>query len=515
MMRSFYNGVSGVKTHSFGMDLLANNIANINTVGYKAAIPEFKDIFYQIGNDVGGLNNFGANQVGLAASGLSSTFSQKQGALVSSKNTFDVALEGKGFYGIKDYDGNTYFTRNGAFDIDANCNLVDSSGRFVLGTMNAGFSEANMNANIKQMFGNIKTDNGYLINNNNLDVKLNDVNAQSPIKLPKTLFMNALKTTNARVKANLSNEFHKEDKLTPIDGIKLEALEEKSIFKAENLEPNSKIIFELDRGNENERIEAFVDEFGNLEKEISGKVISFKANKFETIDVGAINKFEIGAYDDEGNLRKIELNIQAIKDLDFKASAVLKDNKGNVIDTKEGAISFNSDGSLKLNEITNIGGVELNLGTPSIDGKGRYDGLTCIDNAKIERYVESNGYPIGILKDYNIDDKGNILANFTNGRSQAIAKFAVFNFINEQGLHKNGENEFSTTVDSGNPMFFTDDNGEVLYSYKLKSNYLEQSNVDLGTELSQVIIFQKAYEANAKSITTADQMLKRAIEMKK
>ena len=515
MMRSLYNGVSGVKTHSFGMDLLANNIANINTVGYKAAIPEFKDIFYQTGVDVGGLNNFGANQVGLAASGLSSTFSQKQGFLVASQNTFDVAIEGKGFYGIKDYDGNTYYTRNGAFNIDADYNLVDSFGRFVLGTMNAGFNASTMNDNIKQMYGNISSNAGYTISNNDLNIKLNEPNAQSPIKLPKTLFMNAIATTNVDVKANLSNEFKEVDEYTEIKNIELFAEDNKSTFKASNLEPNARIFLEVDRGSGSETIEAYANEFGELEKQISGNVKSFSAKQVKSVKVGAINKFDIATYDANGNIRKIDLQIQAIKDLDFKATAVLKDAKGNVLEEVSGNIIFNPDGSLKINELTNIGEINLNLGTAGGDNKGGYDGLTCIDNAKIERYVSADGYPAGILRDYNIDDRGNILANFTNGKSQAVAKFAIFNFINEQGLHKNGENEFSTTPDSGNAIFFKDANNDVINSYKIKSNYLEQSNVDLGTELTQVIVFQKAYEANAKSITTADQMLKRAIEMKK
>lgn len=515
MMRSFYNGVSGVKTHSFGMDLLANNISNINTVGYKAAMPEFKDIFYQTGNDVGGLNNFGANQVGLAASGLSSTFSQKQGALVSSQNTFDVALEGKGFYGIKDYDGNTYYTRNGAFNIDSDFNLVDSFGRFVLGTMNAGFNASAMSENIKEMFGKVSSNAGFTISNNDLDIKLNAPNAQTPITLPRTLFMNAVATTNVNIKANLSNAFHEEDKYINLDNIELEIDNNKSTFKASNLEPNARILLEVDRGDGSDTIEAFADEFGNLEKTISGNVNSCSARQVKTINVGANNKFDIATYDANGNIRKIDLQIQAIDKLNFKATAILKDTQGNTISEASGNIIFNTDGSLNTNELNQIDGINLNLGSPRVDGKGGYDGLTCIDNAKIERYVEANGYPAGVLKDYAIDERGNILANFTNGKSQAVAKFAVFNFVNEQGLHKNGENEFSTTPDSGNPIFFTDANGNVINSYKIKSNYLEQSNVDLGTELTQVIIFQKAYEANAKSITTADQMLKRAIEMKK
>ena len=516
MMRSFYNGISGVKTHSYGMDLLANNISNVNTVGYKAAVPEFKDIFYQTGLDVGGINNMGANQVGLAASGLSSAFSQKQGSLVHTERVFDVALEGKGFYGIKDLDGVNYYTRNGSFGIDKDFNLTDNFGRFVLGTVNAGFTPSAMSPNIQEMFGKNTSNEGYIIANNETEIKLNEPNAQTPIKLPNTLFINAEATTNIVIKANLSNEFKEVLKTTNVEGIEVTLNDNNtSTFTATDLKPNSRFFLYVDRGAGLETIEAFSDEFGNLNKQISGSVQEYRAELVEKVNEAVKNKFEIATYDKDGNVVYANITIQAVDDVNFIANAVLLDKDGNTVSESNGEISFNPDGSLKSNTLTNVGGIALHLGRPSVNGKGGYDGLTCLSNSKIERFVSTDGYPAGVLKSYDIDSRGNILANFTNGRSQAVAKLAVFNFVNEQGLHKNGENIFTVTPDSGKPIFFYDNEGNVVHSYKVKSQYLEQSNVDLGVELTQVIAFQKAYEASAKSITTADQMLKRAIEMKK
>lgn len=516
MMRSFYNGVSGVKTHSYGMDLLANNISNINTAGFKAAVPEFKDMFYQTGLDVGGLGNFGANQVGLAAAGLSSAFSQKQGFLAITDNVFDVALEGKGFYGITDTDGQTHYTRNGAFDIDRDGFLVDSFGRYVQGTMNAGFALSPMNDVIQKMYGKTHSNEGYTISNNDLDITLNPANMQGRIHLPNTLYMKAEVTTNISIKANISNEIKEKAKYIKLDNITVELSENGlgSVFKASNLEPNARIFLSVDRGSGKETIEAYANEFGELNKEISGTVRSFTADQVKMVKEGVLNKFNVTTYDEDGSERTMVLELRATDSLNFEGIARLVDSNGNVLAEQLGNVEFNPDGSLKSNSLNQVGGISLDLGSPRVDGKGGYDGLN-IKNETIERHVSANGYPAGILTGWDIDIKGNILANFSNGKSQGVAKLAVFNFINEQGLTKQGENEFKVSADSGKPMFFYDNEGNVVHSYKVKSYFLEQSNVDLGTELTQVIAFQKAYEANAKSITTADQMLKRAIEMKK
>jgi flagellar hook protein len=96
-----------------------------------------------------------------------------------------------------------------------------------------------------------------------------------------------------------------------------------------------------------------------------------------------------------------------------------------------------------------------------------------------------------------------------------VAKVALYHFINDQGVAKVGDNLYEATANSGEPFFYKNKAGETVYGAQILANKLEMSNVDLGQALSEVIVTQKAYEASAKSITTSDEMIQTAIQMKK
>lgn len=149
MMNSFYNGISGVKSNSFGIDITANNIANVNTTGFKYSDAQFKDIFYTT------ITTQSTNpaQGGYGSGAASSQVVFEQGSPVASDGEFDVALQGKGFFGVLGADGNAYYTRNGSFRRDANGYLVDSYGNFVLGTMNPAFTGINYSDRVAGLMG--------------------------------------------------------------------------------------------------------------------------------------------------------------------------------------------------------------------------------------------------------------------------------------------------------------------------------------------------------------------------
>ncbi|MDR0804206.1 MAG: flagellar hook-basal body complex protein [Oscillospiraceae bacterium] len=137
MMKSLYSGVSGLKVHNQRMDVIGNNIANVNTTGYKTSTVTFRDVFYQTkqnsssGNNAsGGLN---PKQVGYGAKLGSINQVMTQSGFTYSDSVYDVALSGDGFFQVMDNSGAIYYTRNGLFNVDDYGNLVDSNGYIVLG----------------------------------------------------------------------------------------------------------------------------------------------------------------------------------------------------------------------------------------------------------------------------------------------------------------------------------------------------------------------------------------------
>ena len=138
MMRSMFTGVAGLKTHQMKMDVIGNNIANVNTVGFKSASVTFKELFYQTMQGASAPNantgRGGTNplQVGLGVSVASIDNVMSQGAAQTTDNPLDLMIDGTGFFIVNDGSSN-FFTRAGAFRIDFNGTLVNPAGLNVMG----------------------------------------------------------------------------------------------------------------------------------------------------------------------------------------------------------------------------------------------------------------------------------------------------------------------------------------------------------------------------------------------
>ncbi len=441
MNSSFYNGVAGMKTHQYGIDVLADNIANVNTSGYKSTTVEFSTIYSQqltgslfdpTGNDIG---------VGSTAKGTRTNFST--GSIIDSENKYDMVIEGQGWFGVRDGKGEMSYTRAGQFNRDADGFLVDANGNHVLGTPS----------------GNVI--NNTIKNNPNTTISLSNVSSQKAIQIPDTLTIPAVATTYIDFKGPL----------------------------------NPKRIEEIQADG-------------------------------TTIEKPNIEIYRSDVYDTEGNLNKLDITFtkevpQPATSTRWFAKATLRDENGDILSVKEGQLDFNGRGALVGNTLTSIdnNGTPLKLGfgtlyDPNTPNTG-YDGLVSLTGLDSSRDISKDGNPAGTLQDYGIDNLGNIQANFSNGETVPIAKVAIYHFRNEEGLENIGTTHYKPTANSGEAKFFKDTNGNTLQISNIKNRKIEMSNLDITTALTDLIVMQKAYDASSKSITTSDQMIQNAINMKR
>ncbi len=137
MVRAMYSGVAGLRAHQMRLDVIGNNIANVNTYGYKASRTTFRDVYYQTisgasqGTQIrGGVN---ATQVGYGVQVASIDINHDQSGFQPTGISTDIAIAGQGYLQVQDAEGNIFYTRAGMLDIDSNGNLIDSMGNFVLG----------------------------------------------------------------------------------------------------------------------------------------------------------------------------------------------------------------------------------------------------------------------------------------------------------------------------------------------------------------------------------------------
>ncbi len=184
---------------------------------------------------------------------------------------------------------------------------------------------------------------------------------------------------------------------------------------------------------------------------------------------------------------------------------------------KVGSIRFNNDGSLATYNPPNVSFSGNNGSAPdqqislSFGTANAFDGMTSFDSKSSTSGISQDGYTGGDLVGIRIDQSGTLIGSFSNGRSFGLAQIAMAKFTNNEGLGTEGGNVFVQSANSGEPIIGT---AATAGRGFIQSAALEASNVDLSRALTQLIIIQRGYQANGKTITTSDQLLQTLIGLK-
>ena len=244
--------------------------------------------------------------------------------------------------------------------------------------------------------------------------------------------------------------------------------------------------------------------------------------------------FGVRVYNLDGSVSSLKYNLHltntnrtSADDFIYEVVAGVYDDNGALIGSESrGQITFDKFGSLKENTLTSVpnpqgGVININFGTPtnnpSTDRTGAgWDGVYILPGSTSDAITASgNGVAEGFFNRYQIEQDGSIIVQFTNGKTVTVGKLALYTFINEQGLAVVGGNNFMATSNSGAASFLYDNEGKLVRPALFVGQKLEMSNTDLSTELTNLIVMQRGFEASSKSITTSDSMLQTAIGLKK
>ncbi len=179
-------------------------------------------------------------------------------------------------------------------------------------------------------------------------------------------------------------------------------------------------------------------------------------------------------------------------------------------DTQNGQVTFGVSGELKTSSLplvnNNGSSVAINLGS-------NFSGLISTAGMGVSGSSQSDGMAGGTLTKYGVNSDGTIIADFSNGKQSAIGRVAVYHFQNDQGLNREGGTYYQQSSNSGKPVFWTDTAGNAITGATIQSGNLESSNVKMEVGLTDMIIMQRAYQANSKTITTVDDMIQKALQM--
>ncbi len=418
MNQAFYSGVSGLQSHQTGIDVVADNLASINTVGFRGYTTEFSNIFADVMGTYESTSSL-TDSVGYGSYVNAISMDQSQGSLMVTDSNTDVAIDGNGWFGVQMANGETLYTRAGNFMTDADYNLVTRNEGFkVLGTLGDNMQ------------------NGVLTKELN-EVPLTDVKAQVPLTFPKDLYYPATATTTVNFYGNLGVE--------------------------------------------------------DIDQSMSSSIVLIDGEK-------RILKLYFSKSD-----------VQPEEGLDWDVTATIESLDGETVYSKEeGKTSFSSSGALLENTLTSID----SEGTPiTIDLGTGYTGLISIGREITSSYSTNDGVEDGELAGYNIDINGQVSATFTNGRYSAVANIALYHFINDQGLDRYSGTHFAQSSNSGEALFYQDAEGNNILGATILNHKLETSNVKMEVGMTELIIMQRAHSANSKSVTTADELIQKALNM--
>lgn len=568
MLKSLWNGVNGVKTQNLGVDITANNISNVNTIGFKRTSSEFADIFYQR------VVSRSANPAEIGSGSLlsASKVVYEQGSFTDGEGEFDVGLMGKGFFGVRGFS-QTYYTRNGEFTRDGNNYLVDASGNFVLGTVNPNLVPTQFSDRVAQAMGRLNGTNdlvtsGFTVNNPNQDFTIAPSTMQTKLFVPsKNMYYFPEVTTQATFKGTISAVLNT---ATQKIGLNTEKTDKTSVatFKPTNttgtLNGDLAGATQTDtKGDDGKPLAAQIQNGDRVVitlRDKNGKTLITNEltidndKKFSLTNLNATDGFDMASasvtsitqvgerstYEDkafgvrvynlDGSVSSLKYNLHLTNKKDdfiYEVVAGVYDDNGALIGSESrGQIIFDKFGSLKQNTLTSVpnpqgGTININFGTPtnspSTDRTGAgWDGVYILPESKSDAITASgNGVAEGFFNRYQIEQDGSIVVQFTNGKTATVGKLALYTFINEQGLAVVGGNNFMETSNSGAASFLYDNEGKLVRPALFVGQKLEMSNTDLSTELTNLIVMQRGFEASSKSITTSDSMLQTAIGLKK
>ncbi|MHB1687322.1 MAG: flagellar hook protein FlgE [Ignavibacteriaceae bacterium] len=545
LLNSLFSGVSGLQNLQSMMDVIGNNIANVDTIGFKSSRVTFSDTFNQLiksgtnpTDSTGGTNSF---QVGLGMKINSIDRNWNQGTFQSTGISTDLALQGPGMF-ILNSNGQNFYSRAGAFIFDANGKLVDpQNGAVVQGKVANGLGQIPQGTTIQDIVIDknlklpaIKTSNiawGGNLQSSSPTIATNTVNladslaGSSPYTAPPTptstqivgkdgtsytLNVSYTNTAGAWTPSYQVYDSTGKTLLSPQPSV-TPALSALAFNSSGNCTSspvqisNSNISFSLDfskitkasTSTTSTSIPAIVNQ-GGVEAPVIGSVSVYDS-------LGNAHTLSVQFDHSYGSTWAWKVSVPSTDGGTFTGAT-----SGNVTFDPNGQIQSITQGGVTVPGIPPVPQITYSPGngaeTEPINlnfGSGTA-GITQTSLTSQVAALSQDGSPSATLTNLNIDQYGNVVGVFSNGNSRTLAQVMVATFTNPNGLVSAGSNMYSVAANSGIPRIDTPGENSAT---TIQSGALEQSNVDLAQEFTNMIVSQRGFEANAKVVTTSDQLL--------
>ncbi|MDR0401170.1 MAG: flagellar hook protein FlgE [Treponema sp.] len=466
MMRSLFSGVSGLQNHQTRMDVVGNNIANINTTGFKRNRVNFQDILYQQlqgashpTEDLGGVN---PKEVGLGMSIASIDTIHIQGSLQTTGVGTDLAISGTGFFVLRDGE-QTMYTRAGAFSVDEDGLMVNpANGMRVQGWMAreaGGETYIDVSRQVEDLVIPVGGKDAARATTTvnfacNLDKRLPEL----PENPTEAQINRSTWTTAIKIYDSFGQDHILELQFTRVPG--------------ENNSWNAAVV---------------------VDPETEDPVNTAVGLGEAAPAPGDPPVFTVN-FSNDGTLLSA---VDGAGNISGPAGQVLMNVAFDVLGAVPG-----DDGAPVRQEFA------LDLGTVG----GLTNTITQYSEASSMKAFSQDGYTMGYLDSFRIDQSGIIAGVYSNGNTRMLGQVALASFPNQGGLEKAGDNNFTASNNSGIANIGP---SGIAGKGKIVSGALEMSNVDMAEQFVDMIVTQRGFQANSRTIQTADQLLQEVLTLKR
>ncbi len=451
MMRSMYSGVSSLRAHQLKMDVIGNNIANVNTVGFKASSVSFAEMYSQTlkGASSSSTSRGGTNpmQVGLGTTVASISVNQSKGSIQRTDIATDLMIDGSGFFVVTNDANaqNKYYTRAGNFQLD---------------------------------------ELGYLVTTDGMKVLDNNM---KPIQINMSDTKNATATTNLTINGNLN--FGDTNYTTTVDIY--DSLGDVHTvnfnFKGDPLVTTTKKVVDPKDPKYDPATPGATYNYSYREITITND------SGTQMVPLVATDHY-YAKFNESGEIVDI-VTLGTAGDANSTDTSV----SGTLIMTVPGA----ADISLPIDRSMFFSNGDVTNGTRI---------FTQVSKESDAKGVQLNGNSAGSIDTFNISSKGEIIGIYTNGERKVLQILGLVDFDNPAGLEKIGNNLFQNTPNSGTPKYGAPATGSF---GAITPGALEMSNVDLAAQFTEMITTQRGFQANSRVITTSDEILQELVNLKR
>ncbi len=459
---SFSQALSGLNSQAQKLGTIGNNIANSQTVGFKSSNVQFADVF--AGSKVG---------LGTRVSSVLQNFNE--GNVESTNRNLDLAIAGDGFFRFQDPSGEVVYSRNGQLSMTAEGNLINAQGAQIMGfglnaagQVQAGGQPVPLNVSAEELDASATTRVGTTINLDARKVAGDD--------------LSIVESSNGEeIEYHYSNNF--------------------TVFDSLGNPRNVTIYYEkIDQEVDDQGRPLYIDNDTDIEYFLADNGSYYAVGDDPATDP---------AFDPTGspgfgpqsleNTWQARITMDGYYDAENDFRAAFNQN-GTLTQPAGGATAINFGADSPLGNDPNPLAFQLNLA-----------GSTQFGNTSTVSSLTQDGYTSGTLVGITINDDGTIMRNYSNEQSRPAGQVAMVSFRNPEGLTPAGDNVWSASATSGQELIGAPGTG-LLGS--VVSGAIETSNVDMARELVDMIVAQRAYQANSQTIKTQDELLQTAINLR-